>query len=310
MNDKTVINTISTIYFTIVSFLSFIFLLLTAVFIILQNGLYIDSISIPNIQVKQLYIKWNEKVDISIKEISVVKKESNNKAEFNYKELDKYLKTDKKKPLFIWVHYFDPHNRYKNWQHINFKTPLPTRPRNKTINNYDKEIRYTDDHIKQLYIKLADKGITKNLITCITADHGEQLFEHGHTFCHADFYSETTFVPLIFHGYKIPKNKVFEKYVSTMDIAPTLLGLTNLSFDYSVEGKDLLKTFKKGIGNKNRKYLIIGNPIYTRSIQLLGYPLSYIQNFDFHYKHWFIAFQKDKNIPEDRYINVIGKIKK
>ena len=93
MNDKTVINTISAIYFTIVSFLSFIFLLLTTVFIVLQNGLYIDNISIPNVNVKQLYIKWNEKVDISIKEISIIKKESDSDAEIKHKDVDKYLKS-------------------------------------------------------------------------------------------------------------------------------------------------------------------------------------------------------------------------
>ena len=92
MNDKTVINTISTIHFAIVSFLSFIFLTLSSVFIILQNGLYINDISLPDIKVKQLYIKWNEKVDISIKEISIVKKESNSDTELDHKEIDKYLK--------------------------------------------------------------------------------------------------------------------------------------------------------------------------------------------------------------------------
>ena len=93
MNDRTVINTISTIYFVIVSFLSFIFLLLAAIFIILQNGLYIDDISIPNVKVKQLYIKWNEKVTISVKEISVIKKESTSDTEIDHKNINKYLKS-------------------------------------------------------------------------------------------------------------------------------------------------------------------------------------------------------------------------
>jgi len=93
MNDKTVINTISAIYFTIVSLLSFIFLLLTTIFIVLQNGLYIDNISIPNVNVKQLYIKWNEKIDISVKEISIVKKESNSDMDIEHKNIDKYLKS-------------------------------------------------------------------------------------------------------------------------------------------------------------------------------------------------------------------------
>ena len=93
MNDKNVINTISAIYFTIVSFLSFIFLLLVTIFIILQNGLYIDNISITNVNVKQLYIKWNEKVDISIKEISIDNKQSNIQTKINYKDVDRYLKS-------------------------------------------------------------------------------------------------------------------------------------------------------------------------------------------------------------------------
>lgn len=92
MNDKTVINTISTIYFTIVSFLSFIFLTLSAAFIILQNGLYIDGISLPNFKVKQLYIKWNEKVDVSIKEIVVNTKETDNSSEIRLEDIRHYLK--------------------------------------------------------------------------------------------------------------------------------------------------------------------------------------------------------------------------
>jgi len=68
-------------------------LLLATIFILLQNGLYIDNISVPNVNVKQLYIKWNEKVDISIKEISIINKESSSDTKFNYKNADKYLRS-------------------------------------------------------------------------------------------------------------------------------------------------------------------------------------------------------------------------
>ena len=71
MNDKIVINAISKIYFIIVSFLSFIFIALSLLFIILQNGIYVDDISTPDIKIKQLYIKWNEKIDVSIKDIKI-----------------------------------------------------------------------------------------------------------------------------------------------------------------------------------------------------------------------------------------------
>ncbi|WP_415250104.1 AsmA-like C-terminal domain-containing protein [Sulfurimonas sp.] len=70
------ISAISTIYFIIISFLLFISLTLSVIFIVLQNGLFIENISTQNLNVKQLYIKWNESLDISIKEIKIDKYDS------------------------------------------------------------------------------------------------------------------------------------------------------------------------------------------------------------------------------------------
>ena len=43
-------------------------------------------------------------------------------------------------------------------------------------------------------------GLDRNLLVCITADHGEQFGEHGYTGGHADMYRETTRVPLVLAG--------------------------------------------------------------------------------------------------------------
>ena len=75
---------ISKIYFSIVSLLIFIFLLLFIGFIVIQNGLFFNEVSISNIHIKQLYIKWNEKLDVSLHEIKVVQNNSNTKT--TYKE--------------------------------------------------------------------------------------------------------------------------------------------------------------------------------------------------------------------------------
>ncbi len=88
MNDKIVINTISNIYIVIVSFLSFIFLALSLIFIVLQNGIYIDKISTPDIKIKQLYIKWNEKIDVSIKDIKITSSKSTN-SDIDHKKINK-----------------------------------------------------------------------------------------------------------------------------------------------------------------------------------------------------------------------------
>ncbi len=92
MNDNIIISAISKIYFIIVSFLSFIFLLLSVVFILLQNGIYIENINIPNLQIKKLYIKWNEKLDISLDELKITKKEETSNNTFDYKQIKKIFK--------------------------------------------------------------------------------------------------------------------------------------------------------------------------------------------------------------------------
>jgi arylsulfatase A-like enzyme len=211
------------------------------------------------------------------------------------RQVEEYLANpgNKDKPLFIWVHYFDPHWPYHEWDHISFKNKLPKDEHREPMKRHDKEIHYTDEHIRMLHDFLVEKDLAKHLVTCITADHGEQFGDHGYANCHVEFYSENTFVPLVFYGYRIPKHKVIDTYVSTMDIAATLLARANASFAYHTEGIDLFKVVKKPANYRDRKFLIVGNPASTRSLQLLGYPYDLILNFDHHYRDWYILTDLD-----------------
>ncbi len=209
------------------------------------------------------------------------------------RQIDNYLKKykNREKPLFMWVHYYDPHSPNDQWEGIDLGTG---QIKDREINRqYAGEIRYTDNHIRELYRFLERNGLTTELVTCITADHGEQLGEHGYNTQHNDFYSETTFVPLVFHGYKIPGNKTVTHHVSTMDIPGTLLGRVNLGFKGPVTGVNLLdpKGNPTPPQKKDGNFLVIGDPRRVRSIQLIAPPLSYIMNFDFPCKHWFISLE-------------------
>jgi len=84
---------ISKTYFSIVSFFLFIFSTLFIIFITLQNGIFISEIKISNLHVKQLYIKWNEKIDISLKELTITNKDSSNKSSLEYQEIGQYFKS-------------------------------------------------------------------------------------------------------------------------------------------------------------------------------------------------------------------------
>jgi hypothetical protein len=74
MNDSIIINAISKIQFILVSIFSFIFLVLFISFIVLQKGIYIDSLSFQNVKIEKLYIKWDEKVSFIANEIHIANK--------------------------------------------------------------------------------------------------------------------------------------------------------------------------------------------------------------------------------------------
>lgn len=236
-----------------------------------------------------------------------------------FRQIDEYNLKCKNKPLFIWVHYFDPHYPYIYRRNYACPEPIPKSAlakinskkdinklgypnATKLIEAYDTEIKYADSAIKQLYFYLKKKGIARNMVTCIIADHGEQLGEHGLLGGHADFYTETIFVPLIFQGYKIHQNVKINNYASTMDIAVTLLDMVGLNFSGLTEGENLFKRKKSTKLPLKRMFFIVGNPIYTRSAQLIDSSsnYSYIKNFDTHLKFFYID---EKNVlPEARFL--------
>lgn len=215
--------------------------------------------------------------------------------------LDNYRSGHKEKPFFIWVHYYDPHYPYINRPGVELEKPLVK----KIFRAYDKEIRYTDEYIEKLYRYLEEKGLAGNTVTCITADHGEQFGEHGVTYGHPDFYSEDTFVPLIFHGPGIPRNKIVDQYVSSMDIAVSLLKLVGQGFERPVQGIPLPGLPGNANSAPDRELLVLGDPTHVRSLQLISRPYAFILNFDFFYKHCYVS--PTPLLAEDRFKKIPAK---
>jgi len=118
------------------------------------------------------------------------------------------------KPLFLWIHIFEPHAPYE-----------PTAPYDELYADspYDGEVAVADQAIGSLLSQL-DASRSRERLTVITADHGEGLGEHGEP-THALFvYQSTLRVPLIFHApSRWPQGVTVEGPVSLVDVAPTLL---------------------------------------------------------------------------------------
>ena len=89
MKDKIIMSAISKIYFAIVSFFIFIFSLFTISFFLLQNGLYLDKLSFSNVFVKQLSLRWDNGLNVAVKEIVI--KDTQKKEQSTKPKLKEYL---------------------------------------------------------------------------------------------------------------------------------------------------------------------------------------------------------------------------
>ncbi len=87
MNDRAIIKAISRIHFTIVSFFIFILIIGSFLFISLLNGIRIDHLKLPGIQIDELYINWNEKLCLNASSIDVKFNDSNESTSFKPEKL-------------------------------------------------------------------------------------------------------------------------------------------------------------------------------------------------------------------------------
>jgi arylsulfatase A-like enzyme len=72
-------------------------------------------------------------------------------------------------------------------------------------------------------------GVLDKTIVVVTADHGDEFFEHGRKGHKQALYDESILVPLVMRfPAKVPAGRVVEDQVRLMDIAPTIVALAGL----------------------------------------------------------------------------------
>ena len=137
----------------------------------------------------------------------------------------------RKRPSFIWVHYYDPHYPYE--------APGEGRAA------YDAEVVRVDKAIGELLRRL-DRDNSGQRLTIFAADHGESLGEHGEGTHGFFIYDATMAVPLIFHfPGRLPAAE-HQLTVGLVDIAPTVLDLLGLKTPQNLDGRSLQPLLKGG----------------------------------------------------------------
>jgi len=111
---------------------------------------------------------------------------------------------------------------------------------------YDGQVREMDDtffgpltaHLKRL--RLYEKTLV-----IVTADHGEELLEHGFighpsTSFKGNVYDEAVRIPLMMVGPGIPAGRIVDAQVRNVDILPTVLDLLDLPIPGHLHGRSLV----------------------------------------------------------------------
>jgi arylsulfatase A-like enzyme len=104
---------------------------------------------------------------------------------------------------------------------------------------YDGEIAYTDREIHELLSALGERGLTDQAVIVYSADHGEELRDHGSWGHGGTLYQEVLAVPLAIRVPALGEAQVSQP-VSMLDLAPTVLDAFGLEAPASFQGQSLL----------------------------------------------------------------------
>jgi arylsulfatase A-like enzyme len=109
---------------------------------------------------------------------------------------------------------------------------------------YDSGIRHVDTQLQEFFMSIQNEPWYKNTIFIISAEHGDDLKEHGFMF-HRDLYDVNTRVPLAIIGPGLSPMRIKES-VNVMDIMPTAVALSGNPIPQNIDGINLLPLIKGG----------------------------------------------------------------
>ncbi|MEZ4588511.1 MAG: sulfatase [Gemmatimonadales bacterium] len=169
------------------------------------------------------------------------------------------------RPFFAMLNYYDAHRPYLppdpwpdrfrtddvslnvRYRKENGNEPNPTPARVQgAVDAYDGAIAYLDSEIGRLLAELESRGLLENTIVVITADHGEELFEHeiwdhGNT-----LYDPSVHVPLLILAPGLPTAARVGTPVSLREVPATVVDLLRLA-DSPFPGRSLARWWDEGM---------------------------------------------------------------
>ncbi len=109
-------------------------------------------------------------------------------------------------------------------------------------------VRALDHAVARLWHALGAAGCLEDTLVVVTADHGEELGEHGIWFDHHGLYEANLRVPLLFWAPgRVPRGAVVQDAVNLFDLAPTIAAALGVPVPAAMHGRDLRAAWLGGL---------------------------------------------------------------
>lgn len=204
------------------------------------------------------------------------------------------------KPFFLYVHTIDAHVPYqpprdylelydssKNYEGpINFqknsalldaiklgRLPVATRDRERLLSLYDASVSYHDVYFNVIMNGLEQRGLDDDTMVVVTADHGEEFWDHGSVGHGHSLFDELLHVPLLMRvpGVTHAGDRV-RTNVGLVDVAPTILDALGIEPPETMTGKSFLPELLGNVADAPRA-TVSGFMEGQRSLALGRYKL-------------------------------------
>jgi len=172
---------------------------------------------------------------------------------------------DGERPFFLFAYFWDPHFDYlppapydamfvpEDSEPIDLRdfdvndaihSGIPDEQLAFILAQYAGEIRATDELLGRFFGLLKQRGLWDEALVIVTADHGEEFFDHGRKGHKKNLHVETVQVPL-FIKYPVGSGSRAgtrdARLVSLVDVVPTVLALAGAEPAVPVHGRSLLE---------------------------------------------------------------------
>jgi hypothetical protein len=142
--------------------------------------------------------------------------------------------------------------------------------RAQVVARYDSALRFVDDHLGRLLDALRERGLLDRTLVVLSADHGEELWDHGSFFHGVSLYDEQLHVPLIV---RLPKGAragtVVDTPVRSVDIVPTIVDALGAPSFPDFQGESLLPLIESPAGGAPREdFARAANMVYPQRFGL------------------------------------------